>query len=318
MNPVSFDTLIEKLDIPKEIPGSLEASYDSAVSQFRNHCNAVGFLPILSCPAATWGKGGCGPVCYARHGRGQMPAVVRRLTRNTHVLMTLCRRGDVKGLIREFLRLMDQAEQQHDRRLGKEAQKPHSPRYRHLKLRGPLFRFQWAGDLIHPVHARAIRASCGKRSQQTCWLYTRSFHLLEHLEPVPANLTVWLSEDVQNTRKAQEAHRRFPWTRIAHMKEGQAGIVCPKYRYLETAQACARCGICFDSTAPEIVFPIKTFLGGEKSNPLAGKPIPLSGACISGTNHQTEERLHGTQNQTHRCVDRGGIGYRRGGGEIYG
>ena len=234
---------------------SLEASYDSAVGQFSNHLNSVGFLPHTTCPGATWRKGGCATICYARNGRGRMPSVVRRLMRNTAVLLDHCLRGDVDGLTEEFVLLLDAAHVQYERRVENESRKG-TTLYRQLLLRRSLFRFQWAGDLAHSVHARAVRQACRVRPEITCWLYTRSFQLLGHLEPKPRNLAVWLSADEQNDRQARAAHRRFRWTRTAHMKDKETGIVCPKYRYLPTERACARCGICFQSTATEIVFPI--------------------------------------------------------------
>ena len=173
--------------------GHLEASYDSAVAQFRNHQNSVGFLPVYTCPGATWGATGCGPLCYARHGRGQMTSTIERLARNTAVLIDHCRRGDVKGLTSEFLFLLDHVERQYQNRLARESGDPQSRLYRLLRQRGPLFRFHWAGDFLHEVHARAIRSACERRPHIQCWAYTRSFHLLSALRPLPGNLRLWLS-----------------------------------------------------------------------------------------------------------------------------
>ena len=237
---------------------SLEASYDSAVGQFPDHRNSVGFLPHTTCPGATWEKGGCATVCYARNGRGRMPTVLNRLMRNTAVLLDYCLRDDTDGLTEEFLLLLDAAHAQYERRLRSETRKG-TNLCRQLRHRGSLFRFQWAGDLAHAVHAQAVRDACQERPEITSWLYTRSFHLVKHLEPKPTNLTVWLSSDDQNERQALNAHRRFPWTRLAYMTtNAEVGIVCPKYRYLPTERACARCGICFQSTATEISFPTST------------------------------------------------------------
>ena len=55
---------------------------------------------------------------------------------------------------------------------------------------------------------------------------------------------------------------------IAHMGDGLKGVVCPKYRYLETPGACPRCGICFAGGLAELVFPVKRYVTGEKANPL--------------------------------------------------
>ena len=234
----------------------LRGSSVSAVAQFKGHENSIGFLPIKTCPGATHGDGGCTDVCYARHGRSRMPTVREQLQRNTQILLSYCEQENERHLTNDLLRLVDRAAEQHRRRKAIEA-RSQTALYRQLKARGPLFRFQWAGDLVDETHARAIRTTCEKRPDTTCWLYTRSFHLLEHLGPPPSNLVVWLSMDAINEAEARAARRRYRWTRVARMQIEPIGLVCPKYTGLPTEQACARCGICYDSTATSITFPIK-------------------------------------------------------------
>ena len=234
----------------------LEASSVSAVAQFKGHENSIGFLPLETCPGATHGTGGCADVCYARHGRSRMPTVKQRLQRNTALLNGYCNEGDERGLTSDLLRLIDRATKQFKRRKQIEAREQ-TTLYRQLRTRGSIFRFQWAGDLISEPHARAVRTACEKRPATTCWLYTRSFHLLEQLRPAPGNLTVWLSTDTINEVEARAAKRQHRWTKTARMQEDRSGLLCPKYTGLPTQQACARCGICYDSTATSITFPIK-------------------------------------------------------------
>jgi hypothetical protein len=234
----------------------LRGSSVSAVAQFKGHENSVGFLPIKTCPGATKGTGGCTDVCYARHGRSRMPTVKQQLERNTRILLAHCEQENERELTSDLLRLIDRAAEQFRRRKTIEAE-VRTPLFRQLHTRGSLFRFQWAGDLVDATHARAIRATCEKRPDTTCWLYTRSFHLLEHLGPPPSNLVVWLSMDEVNEAQARSTNHRYRWTKIARMQTEPIGLVCPKYTGLPTEQACARCGICYHSTATSITFPIK-------------------------------------------------------------
>jgi hypothetical protein len=233
----------------------LTSSSVSAVAQFEGHENSIGFLPITTCPGATNGKGGCADICYARHGRGRFPTVRDKLQQNTETLLGYCSREDERGLTNDLLRLMDRSAKQYKRRRAVEA-RAQTPLYRQLRTRGPLFRFQWAGDLVDETHARATRVACEKRPCVTCWLYTRSLDLLGSLGPPPHNLTVWLSLDAINETEARTAKRRYPWARIARMRLERTGLVCPKYVDLPTEQACSRCGICYDSTVTSITFPV--------------------------------------------------------------
>ena len=252
--------------------GHLEPTFDSAVSQFHNHQNSVGFLPLYSCPGATMEAGGCAMLCYARHGRSRMISVEERLMRNTHILFSYCRKQDVNGLADEFVFLMDMAQRQHESKMAREAKDKSSKIYRLMKLRGPLFRFHWSGDFVHPTHALAVRLACERRPEVRSWTYTRSFHLLDYLYPPPRNFRLLISLDGVNEKEALEARRRYPWVGLAHMGNVRLNgfVSCPKdiNQGCDVEGACARCGLCYTSKSGNIHFKIKRYLCQAKTNPL--------------------------------------------------
>ena len=252
---------------------SIQASCDSAVAQFPGHLNSVGFLALFTCPGAT---AQCATVCYSEGGQSGMPVAKDLRARNTQVLLDLCRKGAVRQLSDQLGHLMDRAHAQYERRLqratGREA--------RHLQ-RGSLFRHNWSGDLLDATHAKAVVRAVAARPHISSWLYTRSFHLLEYLQPPPPNLTVWISEDEGNRKQAEKMGRRYPWAlRASMVTEADAGdLVCPKLRYrpgartpvLSYQHACATCQICVTPSEKvrRIVFPVHRHLN---QNPI---PAPI-------------------------------------------
>ncbi len=279
---LDFDFLKKKFyqDCAHMIPdrvGHLSPSQDSAVGQFRNHFNSVGFMPVYSCPGATRGKGGCVHLCYAVHGRGNGTAVQAKLSRNTNTLFHYCRKQDAEGLAEEFVFLVDASTRQYERRLARTAKGEKGVEYRRLRKRGSIFRFQWAGDLIHPTHAIAMRMAAERRPDVSMWTYTRSFHLLQYPDPKPENLTVFTSMDVQNQEEALAAHEEHPWTKLASMTADQpdGSIICPKYKKHESEGACAKCGMCFTGKAEHVWFPVKRYITGERPCPLGEKVLEI-------------------------------------------
>ncbi len=125
--------------------------------------------------------------------------------RNTHALLELCRKRAVRKLSDELGRLMDDAHAQYVQRLrcaeGKQ--------YRRLR-RGSIFRHNWSGDLIDETHGRAVHRAVSQRPHIASWLYSRSLHLVKHLEPAPSNLTVWISDDGCNQASAERILQRHP------------------------------------------------------------------------------------------------------------
>ena len=188
--------------------------------------------------------------------------------RNTHTLFHLCRRHAVRQLTNQLGQLMDRAHAQYLRRL----RQAEGREYRRL-IRGSLFRHNWSGDLLDATHAQAMYRATAARPHLQCWIYTRSFRLLSHLDPPPANLTVWLSQDEDNGDEVEWVQRRYPWAKRAVLVERrdieEGDLICPKLRYREgaatpilpTAGACARCRICV-SPSPRggrVVFPVKYY-----------------------------------------------------------
>lgn len=274
MRYTSFTRMREALYglYPEEAKAAhLEASNDRAVAQFPGHMNAVGFLPVVTCPGATFEEGGCATDCYGRNGRSIGRAVKAKLARNTHVLFRLCARRAVRKLTEEFLRLMDHAHCQYENRLAR----AYGLEARQLR-RGSLFRWNWNGDLAHPVQADAIHRATATRPHIQCWVYLRSFHLLKRLDPPPDNLSVWLSEDPVNAAAVASALRQYPWARVAELRQktsrqASGDVTCPKLRYrpgcshpvLPSDRACVRCRICASPTdkVSRVVFPVKHYIG---------------------------------------------------------
>ena len=252
-------------DLRTAPPHPIAASHDSAVAQFPHHLNSVGFLAGFTCPGAT---PTCRSCCYTQGGQaGLTPARMAR-ARNTHTLLHLCQRRAVRQLADQLGQLMDRGHAQYLRRLSR----VQGPEHRRL-IRGSLFRHNWSGDLVDATHAQAVYRATTARPHLQCWLYTRSFHLLPHLDPPPANLTVWLSEDVDNGEEVEWVQRRYPWAKRAVLVEREEvtgeDLICPKLRYrdgtttpiLPTTGACARCRICAKPSerVDRVVFPVKHY-----------------------------------------------------------
>ena len=108
----------------------------------------------------------------------------------------------------------------------------------------------------------AVRDSTAMHPDTTAWIYTRSFHLLQFLEPVPSNLTVWLSEDDDNAQMAEGFASEFPWVRRTTLTSEEAVPSTGKY---PVVGACARCKICSHSTADEVHFIAKPKAGYRRS-----------------------------------------------------
>ena len=243
----------------------LEPSGDSAVAQFPDHRNTVGFLPLITCPGATYGPGGCTVDCYGRNGRALGRGCVSRLARNTHVLFRLCTRGAVRKLTDEFLRLMDDAHARYERRIARASRRE----FRHLR-RGSLWRWNWNGDLVHAVQAEALVRATRARPHLQTWIYTRSFEFLDFLDPPPENLVVWLSSDRVNRDRVAEVNQAYPWAKVADLatEEKESGVICPKLRYqngvpvLANEGACSRCRICTQdlTRVTTVIFPVKRYL----------------------------------------------------------
>ena len=132
---------------------------------------------------------------------------------------------------------------------------------RALRAAGPMWRWMWSGDLVDATHAMAVRKASAMHPNTTAWIYTRSFHLLQFLEPVPRNLTVWLSEDEENTEIAQQYYKQFPWARRTTLTNEDdptpsTGIICPENagKFRTVIGACAKCKICSHGTKEEVHF----------------------------------------------------------------
>ena len=251
-------------DIVSEPPLLIRASEDSKVGQFKGHKNSVGFLAGYSC---RWMTPFCYGECYTERGQAGMDIARTFRAENTWALFAYLLAGDCEGLTQNFSTLIQKSVDQYHRRLAKTED---AKERRALESAGSMWRWMWSGDLVDATHAMAVRDSTAMHPDTTAWIYTRSFHLLQFLEPVPSNLTVWLSEDRDNTQQADRFASQFPWVRRTTLNPEESvpstGVICPentgKYPVIG---ACARCKICSHSTADEVHFIAKPMAGYRRS-----------------------------------------------------
>lgn len=239
-------------DIVSEPPPLIRASTDSKVGQFKGHKNSVGLLAGYSC---SWMTKLCYSMCYTERGQAGMNNAYLFRAWNTWGLFAYLLKEDVDGLARNFSSLITESVRQYRNEI-KKATDPTA-----LIKAGHMWRWMWSGDLVDATHAMAVRDASAMHPDTTTWIYTRSFHLLQFLEPVPRNLTVWLSEDEENTKIAQQYYTQFPWARRTTLNNEDdpipsTGTICPENagKYRTVIGACAKCKICSHSTADEVHF----------------------------------------------------------------
>ena len=279
MKAVPFENLIALFrkhypDIIKEGPTEFSGSCDRKVGQFEKHKNSIGFLAGYSCTGAT---DMCLDACYTQRGASAWPNTEKVKARNTWVLMQHILDGDYHGLVAKMQAVVSYSVDQHTKKVKNltkrmDRTEEESKLLRSLIKRGPIFRWQWSGDLLHSLQAQAVAAISNNMPEVSFWIYTRSFHLLEDLESKGENLTVWLSADEENMASAARYSLIFPWTKIADMDErgeiakedkgpGDQSLICPELREVNPIplnQACASCGICFAAKSQVLTFPLST------------------------------------------------------------
>ncbi len=246
-------------DIVSEPPFLIQASEDSKVGQFRGHKNSVGFLAGYSC---SWMTKMCYGKCYTERGRSGQDIAYMFRARNTWALFECLLRKDLEGLTDRFSDLIQFSHDQYNRKekaLKKKRTKDSKKILKDMLRAGPMFRWMWSGDLVDAIHAMAVRDSSARHPEVTSWIYTRSFHLLQHLEPVPPNLTVWLSEDQDNMTIAEGYAKAFPWVRRTTLTKLEdvpsTGVTCPENTgALPVERACARCQLCSHARVKEVNF----------------------------------------------------------------
>lgn len=252
-------------EIVEDNPTEFKASVDRKVGQFKSHKNSIGFMAGYTCGGAT---DACLGACYTQKGASSWRASERVKASNTWVLIKHIQNDDLQGLVSNFESLIRHSVGQFNRKvkiLSKKDNKTQEEKLRLKKLlkRGPIFRWQWSGDLLHSLHAQAISILSHQHPHVTFWLYTRSFHLLNDLAGKADNLTVWLSSDEDNMEQAMIHNAMYPWTKIADMDERgeqDQDLICPELKEenpIPLEQACASCGICFSSKATHLTFPLK-------------------------------------------------------------
>lgn len=77
-----------------------------------------------------------------------------------------------------------------------------------------VFRWHWDGDVFSRPYAHALARTCDAFPDIQFWIYTRSFDYVSILASVP-NLTVYLSVDPFNVRKAKQAYAAHPTVWVA-------------------------------------------------------------------------------------------------------
>jgi hypothetical protein len=239
-------------------PQAMRASADRKVRQFSKHLNSVGFLAGYTCPGATLR---CMSKCYTQVFPSHSSNSEGLKAQNTWILLRLLTEGDVEGLTNQFKTILDHSYDQFHRYLGRKMTDPKIlANQKRMARQGPIWRWQWSGDVVDENHAIAIRNASASYPEVSLYLYTRSFHALGGFYPKPDNLTIWLSSDADNADLVEQIHRQYPWTRIAAMKETPLveDRICPENTgKLPLEGACAACGICWKAQGriSSIVFP---------------------------------------------------------------
>ena len=129
-----------------------------------------------------------------------------------------------------------------------------------------VFRIHWDGDFYSVAYARAWRRAILAYPGIKFWCYTRSFvpgaNVVHVLKGLP-NLTLYLSVDEYNEKRASAVHARHPWTRLAVLATtfdeasavhvaitGKRAPRCPEVAQRvpmvnsEGIGACVTCGLC--------------------------------------------------------------------------
>lgn len=167
--------------------------------------NAFGLSAIESCSGAT---DTCKKVCYALRAELR-PSTKNAMARN---LATLLAYGDdVDAMAAELCAMVEQFKAKADRAGIDEA----------------IFRIHWDGDFYSVAYAAAWAKVIELFPTVQFWAYTRSFQAWCNVVPVLAglpNLSLYLSVDVDNHKRAAAVHKRHPWTRLAVMAETSVHI----------------------------------------------------------------------------------------------
>jgi hypothetical protein len=99
------------------------------------------------------------------------------------------------------------------------------------------FRWHVSGDIFSLAYAQWIARVCALSASVRHWIYTRSFEYVAALHGIP-NLTVNLSCDSENYRRARVTHADFPKTRLCFLtRDGDVppdlddgSVIFPDYR----------------------------------------------------------------------------------------
>lgn len=164
----------------------LKASRDVKVQCRPSQKNTYGLLPIITCPFATYGKGGClersatgkTVTCYAECIAKLRPNVKASLAHNTELLTSSDEEG-MKDILRaEFQRF-------------EKYEKPYADEQ-------SIYRIHWAGDIFNATYAKALYETMAEFSSIAFWIYTRSWVFLKDEYFTIPNVATFLSVDSAN------------------------------------------------------------------------------------------------------------------------
>ena len=216
--------------------------------------NAFGLPAHLSCPGAT---SVCRDTCYAFRLERAYSNVDKLLRHNLQLLMD--RRRSVTSMKWLLEDLIARFNEQHDRLEAK-----------HGKEFPRVFRIHWDGDFFSTLYARAWALVIAENPHVRFWAYTRSFtskvNVVPHLANLD-NLTLYLSVDNANQKRAKKVKEENPWVKVAYLgtdwenaAEGVQIVInkkaprCPentgKYPLVSESGegACVKCMLCVNGT----------------------------------------------------------------------
>ena len=180
----------------------IKPSCDRKTRNWKGQRNTFGLLPVVTCPGATHGEGGCcwikkgckNMVCYVDGLMKAYVGVKNVLKHNTDIMMNAPQDEMQDMMETEFARFRS-AEFRRASRL-----KDYEPFLN--------YRIHWSGDFFSNEYARAAVNAMWSFPDIKFWAYTRTFNVLPILSVVD-NLSMYVSLDACNMCDGMTAYYKY-------------------------------------------------------------------------------------------------------------
>lgn len=180
----------------------IKPSCDRKTRNWKGQKNTFGLLPVVTCPGATYGEGGC---CWIKEGGKNMqcyvdglmkayPNVKNVLKHNTDIMMNSSMDEIKEVLLAEFKRFRE-AEFRKAKR---------DPDY-NVFLN---YRIHWSGDFFSKDYTKAVVSAMGEAKDIKFWAYTRTFDVVPILSKA-TNLSMYVSLDVCNIYEGLKCYYKY-------------------------------------------------------------------------------------------------------------